>query len=235
MFSAILFDLDGTLLEVEMRSFIRNYVAGYYACCSDLIALDPLQRAMRAGIQLLLETEDGTRSNEERLFAFLALRLQLAEGVLRERYLDYLASDFSDLKRAVRPIPAVFALLDFCRQADVPLALATNPVFPRALVEARCHWGGISTADFAVLTCFENSYYCKPQAGYFLEVSDKLGFEPGRCLMVGNDTNHDLAAAQVGMTTWLIEDYLVERDGPGWAADYRGTHHQLLNYLQKHF
>jgi len=233
-FSAILFDLDGTLLQVEMFGFIRRYVAGFHARCSDLVGFDPLQRAMRAGIHLLLETEGVTRSNEERLFAFLAGRLQLSESLLRSRFEDFLAADLEPLAVEVNPIPEVTALLEVCRQSGVPLALATNPVFPRALIEARCRWVGLDVNNFVLLTSFENSHYCKPQAGYFREVADRLAVDPKTCLMVGNDTSHDLAATQVGMTTWLVDPYLMEREGPTWRPDHRGTHQQLHEFLRRH-
>lgn len=234
-FRAILFDLDGTLLRVEMRSFIPRYVAGFYACCDDLVELAPLQRAMRAGIRLLLEIECGKRSNEERFFTFLAGRLQLEEDLLHARFLRFLATGLEPLSDAIFEIPEADSLLECCRQAQIPLALATNPVFPQALIEARCRWAGLDLDHFALLTSLENSYYCKPQAGYFIEVAAKLGVNPRDCLMVGNDTSHDLAATETGMTTWLVDSYMLERDGPSWEPDYRGSHQQLLDFLHNHF
>lgn len=234
-FRAVLFDLDGTLLRVEMRSFIKRYMSGFHACCSDLVAHDPLQRAMRAGIHLLLETECGEQSNEERLFAFLANRLRQDEGLLRARFAQFLANGLEPLADAILQIPETAAVLELCRQAQIPLALATNPVFPQALIEARCRWAGIDPDRFVLLTSLENSRYCKPQAGYFIEVAARLGVDPRECLMVGNDTSHDLSATEVGMTTWLVDSYLLERDGPSWAPDYRGSHRELHEFLRLQF
>jgi len=234
-FRAVLFDLDGTLLQVEMRSFIPRYVAGFHACCSDLVDYDPLQRAMRAGIHLLLETECGRRSNEERLFAFLADRLQLGEGLLRERFARFLDTGLEPLADAILEIPEAVSLLECCRKAQVPLVLATNPVFPQALIAARCRWAGLDLDHFVLVTSFENSRYCKPQRGYFSEVAVRLGVDPRDCLMVGNDTSHDLSATEIGMTTWLVDSYLLERDGPTWEPDYRGSHQELLDFLRDQF
>ncbi len=234
-FRAILFDLDGTLLRVEMRSFISRYIAGLYACCDDLVEHASLQRAMRAGIHLLLETECGKRSNEERLFTFLAARLQLEEDLLRTRFAQFLATGIEPLSDAIIEIPEADSLLRCCQQAQIPLVLATNPVFPQVLIEARCRWAGLDLDYFVLCTSLENSYYCKPQGGYFTEVAAKLGVNPKECLMVGNDTSHDLSATDIGMKTWLIDSYLLERDGPTWKPDYRGSHQDLLDFLQNHF
>lgn len=37
---AILFDLDGTLLEIEMQKYISIYAASLAACLHDLVAVD---------------------------------------------------------------------------------------------------------------------------------------------------------------------------------------------------
>ncbi len=234
-FRAILFDLDGTLLRVEMRSFVPRYIAGFYACCDDLVEHAALQRAMRAGIHLLLATECGKRSNEERLFTFLAARFQLEKNLLRDRFARFLATGLEPLSDAIIAIPEADALLKCCRQAQIPIALATNPVFPQALIEARCRWAGLDLDHFFLLTSLENSYYCKPQGRYFTEVAAKLGVKPKECLMVGNDTIHDLSASDVGMKTWLVDSYLLERDGPTRKPDYRGSHQDLLDFLHNHF
>lgn len=231
-YKAVLFDLDGTLLQVEMRSFIPRYIASFHACCRDLVAFEPMQRAMRSGIHLLLETEDGQLSNDVRFFSFIAGSLQQDEVLLRTRFAEFLASDLDTLSDTVQSISETTQLLECCGQLGIPLVLATNPVFPRELIEARCRWAGIDTDNFSLLTSMENSRFCKPQSGYFLEVAEQLGVNPRDCLMVGNDTSHDLAATKVGMTTWLVDSYLLERDGPTWEPDYRGNHLQLLEHLR---
>ncbi len=232
-YKAILFDLDGTLLQVEMRHFIPRYIAGFHNCCGDLIDFEPLQRAMRSGIRLLLETVDGSQSNEDRLFAFVAAQLEVNEHLLRERFARFLQTGLAELSDAVLPIAETPFLLEHCRKAGMPLVLATNPVFPRALIEARCRWAGIDLDVFAFLTCFENSRHCKPQSGYFRDIAAELKVEPEACLMIGNDTSHDLAATEAGMTTWLVDSFLLEREGPSWEPDFRGDHRQLLTYLRE--
>ncbi len=51
--------------------------------------------------------------------------------------------------------------------------------------------------------------------------------------MVGNDTEHDLAAAQVGIPTFLVETWMIDRLDGAFQSDMRGDHDGLLEFLQK--
>ena len=231
---AILFDLDGTLLRVQMTEFIPRYVAGLAACCDDLAKPKAFQQALLGSIRMLLqETGNGRQTNEERVFATLHERLAVPEQVLRERFEQYRQNGLQELQGLVKPIPLARVILAECRRVGVPLVLATNPVFPRFMIDARLQWGELEREAFAHLTCFENSRFCKPQPGYFSEIADRLELPPAHCLMVGNDTQHDLAASAVGMQTFLVDTWVVEREGPAWPCPHRGDHADLQAFLNQ--
>jgi len=42
-----------------------------------------------------------------------------------------------------------------------------------------------------------------------------LGVEPSQCLMVGNDVEEDMCAADLGLQVHLITDYLIDRKNKG--------------------
>jgi FMN phosphatase YigB (HAD superfamily) len=230
-YQAVLFDLDGTLLQVQMHNFIPQYISAFHTCCQDLASHQQLQNAMRAGIHLLLESEDGVRTNQQRFFAFVATQLDLDPDLLTRRYADFLAGNYEFLATAIEPLPLANELINICRRAQVPVVLATNPVFPRQLIEARCRWGGVDFSAFDLVTSLENSRYCKPQLGYFYDLAAQLGLAPRNCLMVGNDTSHDLAAGETGMTTWLVDTWIMVRKGLNFTPHFRGNHEQLQNFL----
>jgi hypothetical protein len=48
--------------------------------------------------------------------------------------------------------------------------------------------------------------------------------------MVGNDTEHDLSATRVGIKTFLVDTWLIDR-GTDFAPDYRGGHLDLYRFL----
>lgn len=230
-YQAVLFDLDGTLLQVQMHDFIPKYISAFHTRCQDLVDHRQLQDAMRAGIHLLLEIEDGARTNQQRFFAFVAAQLDLDPDLLGQRYAEFLGGDYEFLASAIEPLPLANTLINICRRAAVPVVLATNPVFPRQLIEARCRWGGIDITAFDLVTSLENTRYCKPQLGYFYDLAAQLDLAPQNCLMVGNDTSHDLAAGETGMTTWLVDTWMMVRKGPNFTPHFRGNHEQLHDFL----
>ncbi len=231
---AVLFDLDGTLLRVQMAEFIPRYINGLAACCADLVKPQKFQQAMLGSIRMLIQADgNGIETNEKRVFATLHERLAVPETLLRERFEQYRRERIDELRPLVKPIPLARTIVEECRRKGVPLVLATNPVFPKFMIDARLAWGELEEQFFSYLTSFENSCFCKPHAGYFREIAERLQLAPEQCLMVGNDTQHDLAAAAVGMSTFLVDTWIVQREGPSWPCPNRGDHAVLQTYLQE--
>jgi FMN phosphatase YigB (HAD superfamily) len=233
---AVLFDLDGTLLRVQMAEFIPRYIEGLAVHCRDHVKPKKFARVMLGAIRGLIQIAgDGQLTNEQRVYSTLQQQLAIPESVLRDSFQRFADDGLEKLQDLVRPIPLARQILDECLRQGIPLVLATNPVFPKFMIQARLQWGDLGDIPFRHLTSFENSCYCKPQAGYFQEIAAQLGIDPGRCLMVGNDTSHDLAAVSVGMKTFLVDTWVIEREGPGWPCEHRGDHAALRLFLQQQF
>ena len=110
--------------------------------------------------------------------------------------------------------------------------LATNPFFPPVAVEARVNWAGLSPSDFDLITHYSNSTYCKPNPAYYLEITTKLGLDPHKCLMVGNNTKEDVEASfAVGFDTYLLTDCLIcEGDMPNTK---QGSFEELIEFFEE--
>jgi FMN phosphatase YigB (HAD superfamily) len=160
--------------------------------------------------------------------------LALPETLLRESLAHFEQNGLAELQELIRPVPLAKQIIAECSEKKVPLVLATNPVFPKFMIQARMQWAELDEASFTHVTSYENSHYCKPQAGYFRDIAKLLDLPVEKCLMVGNDLSHDLAAVGVGMTTYLVDTWLVERGGPEWPCEYRGDHGGLQKFLAEH-
>ena len=232
---AILFDLDGTLLRANMQKFIPQYINGLAAYCSRQIKSKQFEKVLLAIIRDLIQTEgDGFTTNEERVYFKMEQELAVPEAMMRAALKQFQQNDLEELQKWIQPIPLAIQIIKECRRKNIPLVLATNPVFPKFMIQARMRWAGLEEESFTYLTSYENSCYCKPQAGYFRTVIDHLGIAAEKCLMVGNDLNHDLAAEAVGIRTYLVDTWLVDRGKPEWSCDNRGDHRSLQLFLQEH-
>lgn len=113
------------------------------------------------------------------------------------------------------------------------LALATNPVFPLLATETRMRWNGVSPESFCCITSYETSGACKPNPVYFHELLEKIGCRPQECLMVGNDVDEDMSAANLGMSVYLVTDCMINRNNKDISAYDHGTMEELVAYLQR--
>lgn len=228
----ILFDLDGTLLNVDMHQFIPAYLNGLAESIDPDLERKKFVEMMITRTMERLASDDGSQTNEDfyrkAVLADLGITSQQFSAGLQRFYRDHLAR----LESLVTPFPLARKLIERCQTLGFEVVIATNPVFPRPVVDARLQWAGVADFDYRWITSFENSRYCKPNPNYFAAIFDELGCDPESVLMVGNDTEHDLSASQLGVTTYLVETWMIER-ASSFVADYRGSHLDLYHFLEQ--
>jgi len=230
---AALFDLDGTLIDVDMQLFVPAYLRRL----ADRLAIhaEPRRtlRTLHAGVMAMLDGTAGDCSLEELLRGMLADQLQIPWEGYQAGLADFCREDLPELRPLVRPHPLARSLVEACLARGWRVALATNPIFPREVIDARLAWGGLADLPFHPVTSYETSRHCKPYAGFFHDLLDELGLPPQACLMVGNDTLHDLAAGQLGLPTCLLTTWRIDRPAVAYPADWEGSHQALLEELRK--
>lgn len=227
----ILFDLDGTLLQVEMREFIPAYVEGLSAHFADVAERRAFAEVVRAATFALIHSDDGDTSNEEMFYAATERHLGIGGALFAERLERFCADGLADLQGLVRPLPVARNILQRCFERGLKVVIATNPVFPSSVVEARLRWSGLASFPFELVTTFENSRYCKPNPRYFEDVLAHLELSPDEVVMVGNDTEHDLAARGAGIATFLVDTWLIDRMDGAFVTDFRGGHLDLFRFV----
>lgn len=126
-------------------------------------------------------------------------------------------------------------MIEGLKEKKVPIALATNPIFPEIATMQRIDWAGLDPKDFDLITTYENSYSCKPNPTYYKEVLTKLGVtedEYKDCLMIGNDVDEDVVAArQIGMQTYLITDCMINKHNVDISDIPHGSFEDLVEWL----
>jgi FMN phosphatase YigB (HAD superfamily) len=228
--TTVLFDLDGTLINVDMHQFVPAYLKYLADSIDPQMAVAPFVQQMIDRTIERLNSDDGSQTNEQFYLQAAESDLGITPHQFRQGLEHFFAHHMTKLQPLIQPLSLAQGLVDRCRNKGLELVLATNPVFPRPLVDARLEWGGMSPEDFDLVTSFENSRYCKPNRHYFDDILAVLGRRPEQCLMVGNDTEHDLSAGRLGMTTFLVDTWLIDRSAE-FTADFRGSHLDLFRFL----
>ena len=229
----VLFDLDGTLLPMDQDEFTKAYfqlLAGKLAPRG----YEPkaLVDAIWAGTAAMVEN-DGHCSNED---AFWHRFAQIyGPQVLEEKpvFEDFYIHEFQQARAVCGFRPEAAETVAQLKTLGYTVALATNPIFPSVATESRIRWAGLTPADFALTTTYENIGHCKPNPAYYSDIAGRLGVAPESCLMVGNDAKEDTAAALVGMKVFLLTDCLINQEGRDISAYPQGSFAELLDYLAK--
>ena len=207
-YQAILFDLDGTLLPMDLEAFTNTY---FGLLARRLGQYDPKSviSAVWEGTKAMM-TNDGSMTNEDRFWTVFANRM--GPDVVREKdnLEDFYRTDFHKAKAICGDNPHAKAIIDLAHEKADQVILATNPLFPVCAVESRLNWVGLTTDDFDYITSYETSTCCKPTKAYYEAICRVNGLDPAKCLMIGNDLKEDgFGARQLGMKVHIVTDSLI--------------------------
>ena len=230
---AVLFDLDGTLLPMDMDVFTH----GYFRLLAKKMApkgfdAEELVRAVWHGTAAMVKN-DGSRSNETAFWEDFA-RI-FGTDVLDDRadFESFYANEFRQAKEFCGYSPKAAQAVALLKRAGVRVLLATNPIFPCIATETRIRWAGLSPEDFELITTYENISYCKPNPDYYREVLRRISLQPEECLMVGNDVVEDMCAEKLGIRTFLLTDCMINKNGEDISRYPHGGFDELLDFLKE--
>lgn len=227
----VLFDLDGTLLPMEQEEFTRGYfklLAGKMAAYG--YDAKQLVDAVWKGTAAMV-ANDGTKSNEEAFWQKFS-EIYGEKAFSDKQYFDeFYEEDFQGVKAFCGFNPQAFEAVKKIKGMGLSVVLATNPIFPVIATESRIRWTGLEPSDFAFVTTYENSCYCKPNPTYYTEILKKLDLQPEECLMVGNDVTEDMVASKVGMRVFLLTDCLINKEREDINRYPRGSFGQMLDHI----
>lgn len=230
MFKAILFDLDGTLLPVDTDLFLQEYLKLLSKYTAPYMEPEPfVAKLMEATFHMIADTNPHKTNEQVFMEKFFTLT-GLKPDVMMPVFDSFYATEFCRLEKVCAVNPMAPKLVEQALK-KAKVVIATNPVFPLVAVKERLRWIGIAGVPFDLITSYEIMHYCKPHLEYYWEIIDRIGVEPQECLMVGNDVDEDLVARQIGMKTFLVEQYLINRTGRDFETDFRGTLEDCLNLL----
>jgi len=232
---AILFDLDGTLVHYDFDTFVREYLVALGAKLANMVEPGRLVRQVMKSTDAMVRNLDPRKTNREVFAEDFFPAIGIPEDVLMPVFDDFYRSDFPQIKDrlGIRAHPAARRMIERLISRGLEVVIATNPVFPLIAIEERMRWGGLEGIPYRLVTSYETMHFCKPNREYYEEVLSLIGRKPEECFMVGNDVEEDLVAGTLGMKTYLVEDFLLDRGRAKNHPDFRGTFEELVDFMER--
>ena len=231
-YQAILFDLDGTLLPMELEPFAKIYIA---ALAKELepfgLTLESMFKPFWVATKAMMGNTTGKLNADVFWETFSALTSVNREAV--EPICDaFYSTGFQAARAATRENPLAKEAVRVAREKADKVVLATNPLFPMQGQATRLSWLGLAPEDFDLVTCYTSDRHCKPNPAYFADICTRLDLDPARCLMIGNDDREDMhCATAAGMSAYLVTDCrLPDKDKP-WTGNM-GTFAEMVRMLE---
>lgn len=191
-----------------------------------------LVKAIMQGTYLMI-ANDGSRTNEEAFWAFFEQTYGEKARADEKHFDHFYRTDFGLVREKCGCSPKAAEVIAKVKEKGLRAILATNPLFPAVATESRIGWAGLRKEDFELITTYENSSFCKPNPRYYAEILEKTGLRPGECVMVGNDTSDDLAAAQLGIPVFILTENLINVNDTDVSTLPHGSYDDLIRWIDE--
>ena len=235
MIDTVLFDLDGTLLPMDLDAFIKAYMGELNKKLTSL-GFDSKKSldAVLAGTKAMYKTNGETLNYDTFWNTF-----EQVSGIKREEcesdLEDFYKNDFVKLGSKVclaEKCDNMIKAVHILKEKGYKLVLATNPLFPKLATQARIKWAHLDEELFELVTSYENCHFTKPNIKYYEEVLDMLSLKAENCMMVGNDSLEDGMIEKLGIPLYLVKDYLIHREDTPLSSKWQGSSEEFLNFVK---
>lgn len=231
MKKAIFFDLDGTLLSLNVKEFMNVYLG---TLCNKFNELgydkDLIKNAILNGIKAIIYN-DGNLSNEDIFWLSFEKETNIKKDEVIVQLNEYYKLEFKKAKIASNVFEEVNEIIVLLKEKGYLLILATNPLFPKLATYQRIEWAGLNINDFNLITTYENSFYAKPNPLYFKDILNKLNLNINEVLMVGNNQVEDGAFTLLNGDLAIITNEL-ENPNHEVKSVFKGTLKEFIDYIK---
>jgi FMN phosphatase YigB (HAD superfamily) len=203
----LLLDLDDTLLNTNLESFVPAYFQSLARELGSLVPPERMLPALVSGTNLMNQSEDFTRTLEEVFNDEFFLRIGISRESLAPLIDHYYDDVFPGLSGLTSPKPEAKPFVEWAVSRGYRIAIATDPLLPRKATYHRLRWAGFEPEQFEIVSTFDHFHFSKTHPAYYAEVLGRMGWPDTPILMVGNDIDRDiLPARKLGLATFHITE-----------------------------
>jgi FMN phosphatase YigB (HAD superfamily) len=203
----LLLDLDDTLLNTNLDSFVPAYFQALAKELAPFVSPELMLRALVSGTQLMNENEDFSQTLADVFNKYFFPQIDVSRDTLKPIIENFYDNVFPSLSILTSPKPEAKAFIDWATSQGYRIAIATDPLLPRKATYHRLRWAGFNPEKFDLVSTFEDFHFSKTYASYYAELLGRMGWPDGPTLMVGNDLDRDIIPAQkLGLPTYFVVD-----------------------------
>lgn len=202
----LLLDLDDTLLNTNLQSFVPAYFQALANELAPQITPTLMFRALIAGTQKMNESTDFTKTLREVFDEEFYPQIEVERGKLDSAIENFYDNVFPTLQNLTSPKQGAKEFVEWAFTKKFRIAIATDPLLPTKATHHRLRWAGFEPEQFEIVSTYENFHFSKTYPAYYAEVLGMMGWSDNPILMVGNDMDRDIfPAKKLGLKTFLVD------------------------------
>lgn len=233
MKDTILFDLDGTLLAMDTGVFTKEYFKELSVKLKDFFTPEEVARYLWKATERMVMSQNDQKTNEEVFYQSFYGNMEHERAELDPVLDEFYQEDFDKIKRVSEKDENMIQAVEELKAKGYQLVVATNPLFPRMAVLDRIRWAGLNKDDFKYITSFEKMHFCKPNLNFYRELLIDINRAPVNCIMVGNDVDEDMVAKEIGIQTYLVDEFLIGDKEGSENIDHSGSYKDFYNFAKE--
>ncbi|OGO27027.1 MAG: hypothetical protein A2Z16_01480 [Chloroflexi bacterium RBG_16_54_18] len=206
----LLLDLDGTLLENKIETFLPEYLQAFSQFIEPHINPQVFVEALMAGTRKMTRNQRPDCTLKEVFEEVFYQMVQLDSRAFKDQAENFYSQVFPTLKHLTHPVPGAREMVDSAIERGFRISIATNPLFPLTAIQQRLAWAGFPPDQFPFeqVASYERYHFSKPDPAFFAEILGYMRWPEDGVVMVGNDLERDISGANsLGLSTfWINED-----------------------------
>ena len=143
----LLLDLDDTLLDTNLDTFIPAYFQALSGFLKEQVEPDVMLSALMSGTHKMMESSDPSRALKQVFDAEFFPKIGFAREELQPRIDRFYEEIFPTLSYLTSPRPQAVEMVNWALAQGIHLAVATNPLFPLTAIHHRMRWAGLSPEE----------------------------------------------------------------------------------------
>lgn len=227
-----MFDLDGTLLPMDVDKFMYAYKESLENHFKALNAQEGLFNKVMTSVGHVVK-DQGPQKNDAKFFDHFFEGFEGDKQAYLDHFEKFYEREFDKVQLSTYVSKPLVEAVGLLKAKGYKMIIATNPIFPMAANLKRIEWAGLDPKDFDYISSFESNTACKPFSKFYQEVLTLNDLKPDQVLMVGNDAQEDLAVKALGVKTYLINDHLINREQGLPPTDYYGSYEEFYTFVDQ--